>query len=104
MPPAVLYLRNRLAAAAADPWYAGAIALLAGIHLSALGLLIVFEAEPAAQTTFVLTWGLINCVWLAVLRRPLTAAALSLAMVVILTLVSQFKHDVLMMTATFVDL
>ena len=104
MPPAVLYLRNRLAAAAADPWYAGAIALLAGIHLSALGLLIVFEAEPVAQAAFVLTWGLINCVWLAVLRRPLTAAALSLAMLVVLIVVSQFKHDVLLMTATFVDL
>jgi Sulfatase len=104
MPPAVLFLRNRLVAATADPWFAGKIALLAGIHLAALGLLIWFEAEATAQAAFVLTWGLLNCFWLAVLRRPLTAAALSLVMIVILTVVSQFKHDVLLMTATFVDL
>ena len=37
------------------------------------------------------------------LRRPLTSAALSLAMIVILILLSQFKHGILMMTVTFVD-
>jgi hypothetical protein len=104
MPPAVLFLRNRLVAATADPWFAGKIAFLAGIHLAALGLLIAFEVEPSAQAAFVLTWGLLNFFWLALLRRPLTAGALSLGMMVILTVVSQFKHDVLMMTATFVDL
>ena len=61
------------------------------------------EAEPAAQAAFVLTWGLLNFFWLALLRRPLTAAALSLALIVILILLSQLKHSVLMMTATFVD-
>src|SRR5262245_39158912 len=104
MPPAVLFLRNRLVAATADPWYAAKLALLAGIHLAALGLLIAFEAQPTAQAAFVLTWGLLNFFWLALLRRPLTAGTLSLVMIVILTVVSQFKHDVLMMTATFVDL
>jgi phosphoglycerol transferase MdoB-like AlkP superfamily enzyme len=104
MPPAVLFLRNRLVAATADRRYVGKVAVLAGIHLAALGLLISFEAEPTAQAAFVLTWGLLNCFWLALLRRPLTAAALSLVIVVILTVVSQFKHDVLMMTVTFIDL
>ena len=52
---------------------------------------------------FVLTWGLLNFFWLVLLRRPMTAAALSLALIVILIALSQFKHDVLMMTATFVD-
>jgi hypothetical protein len=33
----------------------------------------------------------------------MTAAALSLSLIVILIALSQFKHDVLMMTATFVD-
>jgi phosphoglycerol transferase MdoB-like AlkP superfamily enzyme len=37
------------------------------------------------------------------LRRPLTAAVVSLGLIVILILLSQFKHAVLMMTATFVD-
>ena len=61
------------------------------------------EAELAARAAFVLTWGLLNFFWLVLLRRPLTAAALSLALIVILILLSQFKHGVLMMTATFVD-
>ncbi len=67
---------NRLVAATADLRYAGKVALLAGIHLAALGLLIWFETERTAQAAFVLTWGLLNCFWLALLRRPLTSAAL----------------------------
>src|SRR5712691_2078488 len=102
MPPAVLFLRNRLAAA--DRRHAGSLALLAAIHLAALGLLIWTEVDPEAQAAFVLTWGVLNFFWLALLRRPLTSAALALAMIVMLMLLSQFKHDVLMMTATFVDL
>ena len=103
MPPAVLLLRNRLAAATADRWYAGRLALLCSIHLAAFGLLIAFEDEPVGRAAYVLTWGFLNFFWLTLLRRPLTSGALSLAMVVILMVLSQFKHDVLMMTATFVD-
>src|SRR6516225_10073848 len=84
MPPAVLYLKNRLAAA--DRRYAGRFALLAAIHLAAFGILLWSEDEPAARAAFVLTW-----------------AALSLALIVILIALSQFKHGTLMMTATFVD-
>jgi hypothetical protein len=100
MPPAVLTIKNHLAAAGRHY----AIALLAGIHLAALILLIWFEAEPAARAAFVLTWGLLNFLWLALLSRPLVSGALSLAVIVILIVLSQFKHDVLLMTATFVDL
>src|SRR6516225_844734 len=46
MPPAVLYLKNRLAAA--DRRYAGRFALLAAIHLAAFGVLLWSEDEPAA--------------------------------------------------------
>jgi hypothetical protein len=38
-----------------------------------------------------------------VLRRPGLSAALSLVMLVILILLSRFKHDILFMTASFVD-
>src|SRR5262245_62520450 len=55
MPPAVLYLKNRLAAA--DRRYAGRFALLAAIHLAAFGMLLWSEDEPAARAAFVLTWG-----------------------------------------------
>ena len=100
MPPAVLDLKNRLASA--DRRYAGRFAL-AAIHLAAFGILLWFEDEPAARAAFVLTWGVLNFFWLVLLRRPLTAAALSLVLIVILIALSQFKHSTLMMTATFVD-
>jgi len=100
MPPTVLDLKNRLANA--DRRYAGRVAL-AAIHLAAFGILLWFEDEPAARAAFVLTWGVLNFFWLVVLRRPLTAAALSLVLIVILIALSQFKHSTLMMTATFVD-
>ena len=100
MPPTVLDLKNRLANA--DRRYAGRVAL-AAIHLAAVGILLWFEDEPAARAAFVLTWGVLNFFWLVVLRRPLTAAALSLVLIVILIALSQFKHSTLMMTATFVD-
>jgi hypothetical protein len=51
-----------------------------------------------------LTWGLLNCGFLLLLRRPAVAAALSLALLTVLILLSQFKHDVLLMTVNFVDL
>jgi hypothetical protein len=108
MPPAVVFLKSRLAAAAADrrTLYRtlGQIALIAAVHIAAVALLVASEDDLAARAAFVLTWGGVNLFWLALIRRPLPAALLSLAMVVVLTLVSQFKHAVLMMTATFVDL
>src|SRR5499433_946643 len=100
MPPAVLDLKNRLAAA--DRRYAGRFAL-AAIHLAAFGILLWSEDEPSAQAAFVLSWAALNFFWLVLLRRPLTSAALSLALIVILIALSQFKHGALMMTATFVD-
>ena len=51
-----------------------------------------------------LTWGALNCLWLAVLQRPVAAAALSLAMIAVLIKLSQLKHSVLFMTVNFVDL
>jgi len=101
MPPAVLDLKNRLASA--DRRYAGRFALLVAIHLAAFGILLWSEDEPAARAAFVLTWAGLNFFWLVLLRRPLTAAALSLVLIVILIALSQFKHGTLMMTATFVD-
>jgi hypothetical protein len=102
MPPVVAFLENRLAAFAAEPRSAGR-PLLAAIHLAALGVMLWSETQPVAMVAFVLTWGFLNCFWLVLLRRPVTSAALSLALIVILILLSQFKHSILMMTITFVD-
>src|SRR5215813_3952170 len=101
MPPAVLHLKNRLAAA--DRRHAGRCALLAAVHLVAFGILVWSEDEPVARAAFVLTWCVLNFFWLVLLRRPLTSVALSLTVIVILIALSQFKHSTLMMTATFVD-
>src|SRR5262249_4607034 len=102
MPPAAPTLKTRLAAA--HRRHARRFALLAAIHLVAFGILVWSEDEPAARAAFVLAWGMLNFFWLVLLRRPLTSAALSLALIVILIALSQFKHSALMMTATFVDL
>jgi hypothetical protein len=101
MPPAVLDLKNRLASA--DRRHAGRCALLVAIHLAAFGIFLWSEDEPSAQAAFVLTWAALNFFWLVLLRRPLTSAALSLVLIVILIALSQFKHGTLLMTATFVD-
>jgi hypothetical protein len=45
----------------------------------------------------------LNFLWLLLLRRPSVAASLSLIMVVVLILLSQFKQDTLIMSANFVD-
>ena len=100
MPPAVPELKNGLASA--DRRYAGRFAL-AALHLAAFGILLWSEDEPSARAAFVLTWAALNFFWLVLLRRPLTSAALSLVLIVILIALSQFKHSILMMTATFVD-
>src|SRR5258708_1988528 len=87
----------------ADRRHAGRFALLVAIHLAAFGIWLWSEDEPSAQAAFVLTWAALNFFWLVVLRRPLTSAALSLVLIVILIALSQFKHGTLLMTATFVD-
>jgi phosphoglycerol transferase MdoB-like AlkP superfamily enzyme len=74
------------------------------LHLAALGLMLWSERGAAGKAAFLLAWGISNCFWVAVLRRPAAAAALSLALFSVLVLLSRFKHDVLFMTVSFVDL
>jgi sulfatase-like protein len=105
MPPAVAYLANRLpfvgAAGRYGRWPIGA---LLALHAAALALMAATEANVVSCLAFLLTWGLLNFLWLALLRRPAAAAALSLAMIVVLILLSRFKHSILFMTVNFVDL
>src|SRR6266516_4218689 len=100
MPTALTDLRNRLAA---NRRRAVSLVFLAALHLAAFGILLWSEDEPTARAAFLLAWGVLNFFWLALLRRPLTSAVLSLAFVVILIVLSQFKHSTLMMTASVVD-
>ncbi len=80
------------------------VAVLVLLHLAALAVLFQTEDDLVPRLAFVCTWGLLNFVWLAVLRRPAVAGSLSLIMVVALILLSQFKQDILLMSANFVDL
>jgi phosphoglycerol transferase MdoB-like AlkP superfamily enzyme len=80
-----------------------AIALAAAIHLAALALMLWSETGFPAFIAFCLTWGLLNSFWAMVLRRPLAATALSLAMIVTLILLARLKQSVLFTTIDFVD-
>src|SRR5438552_12192699 len=73
-------------------------------HLAALALMFQTEIDFVSRLGFLLSWGIVNFFWIALLRRPALSGALSLTMVVVLVLLSRLKHDVVQMTANFVDL
>jgi hypothetical protein len=73
-------------------------------HLAALALMLETEIDFISRLGFLLCWGVLNFFWIALLRRPALSGALSLTLVVVLVLLSRLKHDVVQMTANFVDL
>src|SRR5262245_51361484 len=92
MPSSVACLTRR--------WAAGAplrgrlaIVLTAAPHVAALALLLWSEIGFVPKLAFCLTWGLLNFFWLAVLRRPAVSAALSLALIFVLILLSRLKRS-----------
>src|SRR3977135_185146 len=77
---------------------------LPGPHVAALVVMLQTETDFGARVGFLLAWGILNFLWIALLRRPALSGALSLTLVVILVLLSRLKHDIVQMTANFVDL
>ena len=77
---------------------------VAAPHLAALAVMFQTETDFAARAGFLLSWGILNFFWIALLRRPALSGALSLTLVVVLILLSRLKHDIVQMTANFVDL
>src|SRR5262249_47939822 len=77
---------------------------VAAPQLAALFLMLQTEADLGSRPLFLLSWGILNLFWIALLRRPALSGALSLTMVVTLVLLSRLKHDVAQMTVNFVDL
>ena len=73
-------------------------------HLAALVIMVRTETDFGGRTGFLLSWGILNLLFIALLRRPALSGALSLTLVVVLVLLSKFKHDVVQMTANFIDL
>jgi sulfatase-like protein len=77
---------------------------VAAPHVAALCVMFQTEIDLAARVGFLLSWGVLNFLWIALLRRPALSGALSLTLVMVLILLSRLKHDIVQMTANFVDL
>ena len=95
--PAVSKIRSL---AASRPMRLGVIVAL---HLAALVSMWQTEFEPLYQVLFLLTWALFNLLFLILLRRPAISAALSLALIQIIIVLSEFKFSILWMTINFFD-
>jgi hypothetical protein len=104
MPPVASAILTRLAGPAAlSRRDFAVVSAIAALHICALVLMLVSEGDLASKATFLSVWLLLNFFWLAVVRRPAAAAALSLMLVITLCILSQFKYDKLLMTVNFVD-
>ena len=77
---------------------------MAAPQLAALAVMLQTETDFSSRTCFLLSWGILNFFFIALLRRPALSGALSLTLVVVLVLLSRLKHDIVQMTANFVDL
>src|SRR5258706_10413124 len=77
---------------------------VAAPHLAALAVMLQTETDFGSRTGFLLSWGIRNFFWVALLRRPALSGRLPLTVVVALILLSRLKHDIVQMTANFVDL
>jgi phosphoglycerol transferase MdoB-like AlkP superfamily enzyme len=78
--------------------------LIFGPHLVALAIMYATEPDVWSCFAFLLAWGLLNFFWMVMLRRPGLSGLLSLGLTIGLILASRLKHDVVQMTANFVDL
>jgi hypothetical protein len=79
------------------------IVIISGTYLAALVSMYLTEAGLTGQALFLLTFGLLNSVWLVILRRPGIAATLSLLPIILVIALSKFKFDMLWMTLSFFD-
>ena len=105
MPPLILPLTGRWASITGARWALWHIVPLAVLHLVALVLLLLNEYyEFPYVAGFLLAWGILNFIWLTLLRRPSVAAMLSLAMIVILIEASKYKVSIVAQTVNFSDL
>src|ERR1700736_4985626 len=77
---------------------------VAAPHLAALAIMLQTETDFGSRTRLLLSWGILNFFFITLLRRPALSGALSLTLVVVLILLSRLKHDIVQMTANFVDL
>ena len=107
MPSALAFLSRSFSAARAGGDSRWALrfgwGLLVLLHFAAFAMLAWSEVDLAARVAFILAWALVNLAVIAILRRPLPAAALTLVLFTLIVLLSRFKHGVLLMTVNFLD-
>jgi hypothetical protein len=72
-------------------------------QLVALGIMVETENNPISVAAFLLTWGFLIFLLLAIIRRPAVVGLVALILITLLVLLSQLKYDVMWMTANFVD-
>ncbi|MGQ0683364.1 sulfatase-like hydrolase/transferase [Bradyrhizobium sp.] len=73
-------------------------------HLAAAVIMLRTETDFGSRAAFLFAWGMLNFFFIVWLRRPAVSGALSLTLLVVLVLLSRLKHDVVQMTANFLDL
>jgi hypothetical protein len=81
-----------------------ATACIALPYLAAVAIMFWYEPTLYSMTVFVMAWGLLNFLWLVLLRRAAIAAALSLLLIAVLIALSEFKYAALWLQLSFVDL
>lgn len=97
-------LRSMWARLRAHGWlWSLRVALIAATHVAAVCVLASVEYGPFANTVALLTWALLNFLFLIVMRRPGVSALLALVLIVILITLSQFKYGITQLTLTFLD-
>ncbi len=72
-------------------------------QLVALGIMVATENNPISIAAFLLSWGFLNFLLLAFIRRPAVTGLVALLLITLLVLLSQLKYSVMWMTANFVD-
>jgi phosphoglycerol transferase MdoB-like AlkP superfamily enzyme len=73
-------------------------------HLAALAIMLRTETDLGSRVAFLFAWGILNFFFVMCLRRPALSGAVSLTLLVVLVLLSRLKHDIVQMTANFLDL
>jgi phosphoglycerol transferase MdoB-like AlkP superfamily enzyme len=73
-------------------------------HLAATVIMLRTETDLGSRAGFLFAWGILNFFFILWLRRPALSGAISLTLVVVLVLLSRLKHDIVQMTANFLDL
>src|SRR5262245_50726280 len=80
-----------------------AVTLLGAAHCVAVVILFQTEADWFGTALFLVTWSALNGLLIVLSRRPGFAAAVSLAVITILLILSTFKAWVIWTTLNFLD-